>query len=76
MGCGVLVFSVVDRNGQLTAPAVEKSIFWEVTVSAILSKTVDMYICPIPNCFRDIAISLYSTLHTVTPCPHTSCKVH
>jgi hypothetical protein len=34
--------------------------------------------CPIPNGFRDRAISLYSTLYAVhtsnTPCPHTSCK--
>jgi hypothetical protein len=38
------------------------------------------YMCPIPNGFRDTAISLYSTLYTVqtsnTPRPHTSCKVH
>jgi hypothetical protein len=38
----------------------ERSIFWEVTVSAILSKKVYMYMCPIPNGFRDRAISLYS----------------
>jgi hypothetical protein len=53
----------------------ERSIFWEV----ILSKKVYMYMCPIPNGFRDRAISLYSTLYTVqtsnTPWPHTSCKV-
>jgi hypothetical protein len=39
-----------------------------------------MYMCSIPNGFRDGAISLYSTLYTVqasnTPCLHTSCKVH
>jgi hypothetical protein len=39
-----------------------------------------MYMCPIPNGFRDRAISLYSTLYTVqtsnTACPHTSCKMH
>jgi hypothetical protein len=39
-----------------------------------------MFMCPIPNGFRDRAISLYSTLYTVqtsnTPCPHTTCKVH
>jgi hypothetical protein len=33
----------------------ERSEFWEVTVSVILS------ICPIPNGFRDTAISLYSS---------------
>jgi hypothetical protein len=37
----------------------EGSIFWEVIVSAILSKKVYMYMCPIPNGFRDRAISLY-----------------
>jgi hypothetical protein len=31
-------------------------------VSVILSKKVYMYMCPIPNCFRDRAISLYRTL--------------
>jgi hypothetical protein len=59
----------------------ERSEFWEVTVSVIVSKKVYMYMCHIPNSFRDTAISLYSTLYTVqtsnTPCPpHTSCKVH
>jgi hypothetical protein len=38
----------------------ERSIFWEVIVSAILSIKVYMYICPISNGFRDTAISLYS----------------
>jgi hypothetical protein len=58
----------------------ERSIFWEITVSVILSKKLYMYMCPIPSGFRDTAISLYSTLYTVqtsnTPCPHTSCKLH
>jgi hypothetical protein len=54
----------------------ERSIFWEVIVSVILSKKVYMYMCPILNGFRDRAISPYSTaLYTVqtsnTPCPHT-----
>jgi hypothetical protein len=34
--------------------------FWEVTVSVILSKEMCMYMCPIPNGFRGRAISLYS----------------
>jgi hypothetical protein len=37
------------------------SIFWEVTVSVILNKQLYMYMCPIPNGFRDRAISLYSS---------------
>jgi len=36
------------------------SIFWEVTVSVILSKKLYMYMCPIPNGFLDRAVSLYS----------------
>jgi hypothetical protein len=39
----------------------ERSIFWEVIVSVIRSKKVQMYMCPIPNGFRDRAISLYSS---------------
>jgi hypothetical protein len=38
----------------------ERSIFWEVIVSVILSKKVYVYMCPILNGFRDRAISLYS----------------
>ena len=34
----------------------ERSILWEVIVSVILSKTVYMNMCPIPNGFRDRAI--------------------
>jgi hypothetical protein len=33
----------------------------KVTVSVILSKKVYMYMCPIPNGFRDRAVSLYSS---------------
>ena len=36
------------------------SIFWEVIVSVILSKRVNIYMCPIPHGFRDRVISLYS----------------
>jgi hypothetical protein len=39
----------------------ERSIFWEVMVSVILSKKMYIYMCPIPNGFRDRAISLYSS---------------
>ena len=34
----------------------ERSIFWEVIVSVILSKKLYMNMCPIPNGFRDRAI--------------------
>jgi hypothetical protein len=40
-------------------PQEETSIFWEVTVSVILSKKLYVYMCPIPNGFRDRAISLF-----------------
>jgi hypothetical protein len=45
-----------------------RSIFWEVIVSVTLSKKVYMYMCPIPNGFRDSAISLYrgATRHVLT----------
>jgi hypothetical protein len=39
----------------------ERSIFWEVTVSVIVSTKVYMYMCPLPDGFRDRAISLYSS---------------
>jgi hypothetical protein len=47
-------------------------ILWEVIVSAILSKKMYMYMCPIPNGFRDRTISLYTVQTSNTPCPHTS----
>ena len=34
----------------------ERSVFWEVIVSVILSKKLYMNMCPIPNGFRDRAI--------------------
>jgi hypothetical protein len=40
----------------------ERSIFWEVIVSVILSKKLYMNMCPIPNGFRDRTIWLYSGL--------------
>jgi hypothetical protein len=39
----------------------ERSIFRDVMVPVILSKKVYMYMCPVPNSFRDRAISLYSS---------------
>jgi hypothetical protein len=53
-----------------------RSVFWEVTLSVILStkkRKMYMYMCPIPNGFQDRAISFYSSktvvkkdiLHTV-----------
>jgi hypothetical protein len=47
----------------------ERPIFWEVTASVILSKIKGyMYMCPIPNGFRDTIISLYrkATRHVLT----------
>jgi hypothetical protein len=39
----------------------ERPILWEVIVSAISSRKVYIYMCPIPNGFQDRAISLYSS---------------
>jgi hypothetical protein len=39
----------------------ERSVFWEVMVSVIQSKKMYLYTCPIPNGFRDRAISPYSS---------------
>jgi hypothetical protein len=39
----------------------ERSVFLKVIVSFNLSKDMYMYMCPIPNSFRDRAISLYSS---------------
>jgi hypothetical protein len=46
----------------------KRSVYLEVIVSVILSKKVYMYMCPIPNGFRDRAISLYrrTTRHVLT----------
>jgi hypothetical protein len=56
-------------KGQCSGRSYYRSFYTEVCV----------YMCAIPNGYRDTAISLYSTLDTVqtsnTPCPHTSCKV-
>jgi hypothetical protein len=38
----------------------EMSIFWEVIVSVIPGKRMYMCMCPIPNGFRDRAVSLNS----------------
>jgi hypothetical protein len=55
----------VDYTALYRVSQEEKSIFWEAKVSVILSKKVYTYMCPIPNGFRDGAISLYSTLYAV-----------
>jgi hypothetical protein len=54
MGSGAMIYRVSQE---------ERLIFWEVIVSAILSKKLytRMYTCPIRNGFRDRAISLYSS---------------
>jgi len=44
----VLIFIRVSQE--------ERSVFWEVIVSAILSKNLYMNMCPIPNGIQDRAI--------------------
>jgi hypothetical protein len=39
----------------------ERSIFWEVIASFIVSKKVYIHMCHIPNGFRDTAVSLHSS---------------
>jgi hypothetical protein len=40
----------------------ERSISWDVSISVSLSKKLCMYMCLIPNGFRDRDISLYSSM--------------
>jgi hypothetical protein len=52
---------------------------WVVCKQAALSPGhiwTTLYMCPIPNGFRNRAISLYTVQTSNTQCPHTSCKVH
>jgi len=51
----MLFWNIYNRVSQEEMP-----IFWKVIVSAILNKRVYMYMYPIPNVFRERAISLYS----------------
>jgi hypothetical protein len=46
----------------------ERSVLREVIASVALNREVYMYVCPIPNGFRDTAISLYrrATRHVLT----------
>jgi hypothetical protein len=62
-----LLLAQDDTNAEsiYRVPQEERSIFWDVIVSVILSKNMYMYMYPIPNGFRDKAISLCSTLYTV-----------
>jgi hypothetical protein len=47
----------------------ERSIFWEVIVSVILSKNLYMNMCPIPNGLRDRAILVVWLGHPVLTFP-------
>jgi hypothetical protein len=74
----LVFFSLCKRMALFSVSQEERSIFWEVIISVILSKKVYMYMHPIPNGFRDRAISLYSSktvdkkeiLRTVSNTPH------
>jgi hypothetical protein len=55
---------------RFTVSQEERSVFWEVIISVILSMSYSA------NSFQDRAISLYIVQTSNTPCPHTSCKVH
>jgi hypothetical protein len=69
-GFSLLLYDSVDFFALFPASQIinrvsqeEGSIFWEVTVSVILSKKkkVYMYTCSMPNGFQGRAISLYSS---------------
>jgi hypothetical protein len=51
-GTAITIYKVLEE---------EMSIFWEIIVSVILSQKLYMCTCPIPNVFRDRAISLLSS---------------
>jgi hypothetical protein len=53
----------------------ERSVFWEVIVSVILSKILYIYMCPIRNCFGDTAISLRCTVYSVRATHHVLTRV-
>jgi hypothetical protein len=50
----------------------ERLIFWEVIVSVIPRKKLYMYVCPIPNGFRNIDVSLCSILDLAPDIVHLS----
>jgi hypothetical protein len=54
-------FQHIPHNIQ-SVPGRKIYIFWEVVLSTLLKKNMCIYMCPIPNGFRDRAISLYSSL--------------
>jgi hypothetical protein len=49
------------QNDLYRVPQEERSIFCQVIVSVDLSRKIYMYMCPIPNDFRDRVILLYSS---------------
>jgi hypothetical protein len=49
------------QNDSYRVSQEETKIFCQVMVSVMLSRKVYMYMCSIPNSFRDTAISLYSS---------------
>jgi len=55
----VLLF-VVKNKDLYRVSQEERSIFWEVIVSVILSKNVYTNMCPIPNGFRNRDIRMYN----------------
>jgi hypothetical protein len=53
----ILVY-VVGEDNVYRMSQEERSVFWEVIISAILRKKVYMNMCPIPNCFRYLGRSI------------------
>jgi hypothetical protein len=51
--CDACDYSLISEGKPYRLSQEERSIFWEVIVSVILSKKLYMYMCPIPNGLRD-----------------------
>jgi hypothetical protein len=61
VGHCVSLMSLFQLHRSYRVSQEERSVFWEVILSVILSKKLYMYMYPTPNGFRDTAISLYSS---------------
>jgi hypothetical protein len=57
----IIIITLTLRSVIYRVSQKERSIFWEVVVSVIVSKKLYMYMYPIPKCFRDRVIVLHSS---------------
>jgi len=70
------IFSILSTVQNIQVSKEESSVFWEVTISVIVSIKLFLYMCSIANGFPDRAVSLYSSLYLaskiVLPCRRTA----